>query len=521
MNANAESTRAAAKPSARPTTAQTSVLTPTQQSVYDRLEEALSVAPIVGLVGWNGSGRTTMVELLVAARGGRIIEAGDIYEAVDKHDGGKWEEAVEALVIEALEYSDLVVVDDYTALGQISRKSSNRGRFFSNIVARRLCDAAVYLNKKLVFVGPPPQAWETAQDFFGDRAAIVTVGTFDFKDYAALAANLLGADRTTGIDFRILHRYASMLNGYQFRLACQLLAHEKAPTTDKFIECLETYVLSSNTRIDEVEALSFSSLPGSEEIVEALETNIVLPFENRKLAQELGLKPKRGVLLFGPPGTGKTSIGRALAHRMKGKFFLIDGTFISEPPAAFFLKIQNVVNEAKESSPSVLFIDDADVLFKIEHIAGLVRYLLSLLDGLESETASNVCVMMTAMDVKKIPEALLRSGRVELWLETKAPDEATRSRILERWMGDELPGYQSIDYAPLARATEGFTPADLRRIAGDAKSLYAADLVAKRELATAKEYLARAVEDIITDRNNMATMLNDLSLRVGNKFVGV
>ncbi len=84
-----------------------------------------------------------------------------------------------------------------------------------------------------------------------------------------------------------------------------------------------------------------------------------------------------------------------------------------------------------------------------------------------------------------------------------------------------MPGYQSIDYAPLARATEGFTPADLRRIAGDAKSLYAADLVAKRELATAKEYLARAVEDIITDRNNMATMLNDLSLRVGNKFVGV
>src|SRR5262249_40171763 len=161
-------------------------------------------------------------------------------------------------------------------------------------------------------------------------------------------------------------------------------------------------------------------------IVEALETNIVLPFENRKLAMELGLKPKRGVLLYGPPGTGKTSIGRALAHRMKGKFFLIDGSFISEPPNMFFEKFQAVVREAEENSPSVLFIDDADVLFRIDHVAGLVRYLLSLLDGLESETARNVCVMMTAMDVKKIPDALLRSGRVELWLETRQPSEETR-----------------------------------------------------------------------------------------------
>ncbi|MEJ1964529.1 MAG: ATP-binding protein [Gammaproteobacteria bacterium] len=521
MNANVEPIRAAARSSARPATAQKIVLTPTQLGVYERLEEALSVSPIVGLVGPAGCGRTTIVELLVADRGARMLDMKDVFEAAEKHEGGKWEEAVESLVMEAFEYADLVVFDDYTNLGQISRRSGNRMQFFLTTVARRLFAAAVEKGKSFLLVGPSPQSWESATDFFSDQAAIVTVKTFDFKDYAAFATNLLGADRVSGVDFKLVYRYASMLNCYQLRLACQLLAHEKALTGDRFIECLETYVLSSNTRIEEVEPLSFSSLPGAEEIVEALETNIVLPFENRKLAQELGLKPKRGVLLYGPPGTGKTSIGRALAHRMKGKFFLIDGSFISEPPHQFFGKIQAVVAEAKENSPSVLFIDDADVLFKIEHIAGLVRYLLSLLDGLESETASNVCVMMTAMDVKKIPEALLRSGRVELWLETKPPSEATRGRILERWMGKELPGHEAIDYAALAKMTGGFTPADLRRIAGDAKALYAADIVAKQPLLTATDYVSRAVGEIIADRNNMAAVLNDMTLRVGKRSVGV
>ncbi|MEJ0037952.1 MAG: ATP-binding protein [Gammaproteobacteria bacterium] len=497
------------------------VLTPTQHALYERLEEALTVSPVVALIGPSGFGRTTIAQLLVNARGGRMIEAGELYEAIKPHPHSKWEEAVESLIMNAFDYVDLVVIDNYASLIDVSRLTGERRHFFTLLVARRLRAAAMRMRKNLVLVGLPPESWESPNDVFGDQAAVVTAGSFDYKDYAALAASMLGAERAAGIDFKIVFRYASMLHGHQFRLACGLLAKEKAPTADDFIDRLENYVISSNTRVDEVEALSFESLPGAEEIVEALETNIVLPFENRKLAQELGLKPKRGVLLFGPPGTGKTSIGRALAHRMKGKFFLIDGTFITEPPGAFFKKVQAVVQEAKRNSPCVLFIDDADVLFKIEHIAGLVRYLLSLLDGLESETASNVCVMMTAMDAKKIPEALLRSGRVELWLETKPPNEETRGRILKRWMGTEIPGHEAIDYAALAKMTNGFTPADLRRIAGDAKTLYAADIVAKQPVSNASDYLTRAANDTIADRNTMATVLNDLTLRLGNRTVGV
>jgi transitional endoplasmic reticulum ATPase len=321
------------------------------------------------------------------------------------------------------------------------------------------------------------------------------------------------------IDFGLVFRYAAHLQGYQLRLAFSLLADTPEVTAEDVIACLDEYVMSSNTRVSEVENVSFAQLPGHEPILEALEASIVLPMENRVLAQKLGLKPKRGVLLFGPPGTGKTSIGRALAYRMKGKFFLIDGSFISEPPGTFFGRFQRVVAEAKENSPSVLFIDDADVLFKVEHIAGLSRYLLSLLDGLESETANNVCVMMTAMNVASIPEALLRSGRVELWLETKVPDEPTRARILARWLGSELPDASQVDFAALASITEGFTPADLRRLVGDAKAIYASDVVRDQKLRTAADYLQRAVDEIVATRNRMADSLGDQRLRLkGGKY---
>lgn len=489
-------------------------LAPVQAAALTRMNRVLEVSPIVALMGSSGSGKTTLLQHLVA-RGGVRISMNEIVAQATKHDASAWEEAVREVILSALSQSDIVLMDDHNALSTVGNRSGAHGAYLNHIVMRHVYEQVTGQGKHLVLVGRPPQSWESAADIYGDMTATVQIEAFGAEDYLAIASNLLGADRVANIDFRLLYRYAGMLNGHQLRTTFALLADTPDLDADKVIDCLEEFVVSSNTRVQEVEALSFSQLPGAEHIIDALETNIVLPLENRVLAQKMGLKPKRGVLLYGPPGTGKTSIGRALAHRMKGKFFLIDGSFISEPPNAFFQKVQKVVEEAKENSPSVLFIDDADVLFKIEHIAGLARYLLSLLDGLESETASNVCVMMTAMDVKKIPDALLRSGRVELWLETMSPDEATRGRILQRWMGSDLPEYEKIDYAALASATEGFTPADLRRIAADAKSLYAADLVRNREAQAANDYLQRAVHNVVSVRARMAEALGDANLLVG------
>src|SRR5262249_25082786 len=148
------------------------------------------------------------------------------------------------------------------------------------------------------------------------------------------------------------------------------------------------------------------SLKGLDDVIEALEANMIIPLENDALSAELGIRPKRGVLLAGPPGTGKTTVGRALAHRLRSKFFLIDGTFISGT-RDFYSQVQRVFEAAKQNAPAIIFIDDSDVIFENKDDFGLYRYLLTMLDGLESESNKRISIMMTTMDVAAVPPALV------------------------------------------------------------------------------------------------------------------
>jgi len=498
------------------TAADSPPLSPSQSAVYERLTRLLQASPAISVLGVPGSGRSMLLKKIARDHGGRYLAAKDFLEAAAVRAPLAWEDAFASTVAQAFSVTNLVVVDDFDFLVPVTQRNFVRFNYL-RLVAKQVLDLALAVagRRLIVSAAPPPEGgYPEPFDVFRDRVPTVIVPEFTVADYTAILSSLLGADKVAALDMRLVHRFASRLQGYQLRLAAELSAAEPVLSTERFIAVLNRDILQSNTRTAEVEEITFDMLPGAEHMIEALETNIVLPLENRQLAQELGLKPKRGVLLYGPPGTGKTTIGRALAHRMRGKFFLIDGSFISEPPSAFFEKVKAVVKDAKENSPSVLFIDDADVLFKIDHISGLVRYLLSLLDGLESETARNVCVMMTAMNAKLIPDAMLRSGRVELWLETRLPNAEVRAKILARYIGTEMPESEAVNYETLGVATEGFTPADLRRIAGDAKSLYAYDLSRGKPAGKATEYLQTAVDNIIADRDRMADTIGDDSVRI-------
>ena len=135
---------------------------------------------------------------------------------------------------------------------------------------------------------------------------------------------------------------------------------------------------------------------------------------------------------------------------------------------------------------------------------GLYRYLLTMLDGLESESAGRVCVMMTAMDVGNLPPALVRSGRIELWLETRYPDAAARRAIL----GDRIAALPAplsdVLLDPLVESTDELSGADLKRVVEDAKVLFAYDRARGVSVRPPLDYFVEATSTVRANRERYA-----------------
>jgi ATP-dependent 26S proteasome regulatory subunit len=144
------------------------------------------------------------------------------------------------------------------------------------------------------------------------------------------------------------------------------------------------------------------------------------------------------------------------------------------------------------------------VIFETREEHGLYRYLLTMLDGLESASAGRVCVIMTAMNVGSLPAAIVRSGRVELWLETRLPDAAARASILSDLLADVPAPFDTADIQAIAIAARGLTGADLKAVIEDGKLLFAHDLALGSPLRPVEEYFREAIDTVRANQTSYA-----------------
>jgi SpoVK/Ycf46/Vps4 family AAA+-type ATPase len=474
-------------------------LCPAQQRTFDQLLQVLPLFPILCVAGHAGAGKSTLLRSLHQQTGGEWISMRELLHAFRGRHPLALEDALHDLVEAALKTHETIYLDDFSLFTNVVQGACyTYPRAHLIEMALQSITCLVEQARKKLIVGSafiPPSLQK--------KGYATSIPPFKQEDYAFFCHTYLGPEQANRLDYKKVYRFARNLSAYELKAVGILLRNDPHLTTERFVDTLRSFGLTSNVHLGEVQQVTLADLKGVDNVIKSLEANVVVPLEQIELAEELHLKPKRGVLLVGPPGTGKTTVGRALAHRLKSKFFLIDGTCISGTNQ-FYNRIHEVFQEAKHNAPAIIFVDDSDAIFESGEELGLYRYLLTMLDGLESESAGQVCVMMTAMDVGHLPPALIRSGRIELWLEMRLPDEAARHAILQQLITALGPPFDAIGIDRLVSATAGFTGADLKRLLEDGKNLYAYDRANGVPLRPVTEYFATAVATVQENKQKYA-----------------
>ncbi len=217
---------------------------------------------------------------------------------------------------------------------------------------------------------------------------------------------------------------------------------------------------------------NYDDVGGMGDTIRQLREMVELPLRYPELFTRLGVDPPKGVLLHGPPGTGKTRLAKAVANESDASFFTINGPEImGSAYGESERRLREVFEEAAKAAPSIVFIDEIDSIAPErsgspgEAEKRLVAQLLTLMDGLN--TKSNIVVIAATNRPDAIDEALRRPGRFDREIVVGVPDESGRREILGIHTRG-MPLAEGVHLDELARTTHGFVGADLGALAREA-----------------------------------------------------
>ncbi|ANU06533.1 CDC48 family AAA ATPase [Paraurantiacibacter namhicola] len=256
--------------------------------------------------------------------------------------------------------------------------------------------------------------------------------------------------------------------------------------------------------------INYDDVGGMEDTIKQLREMVELPLRYPELFTRLGVDPPKGVLLHGPPGTGKTRLAQAVATESDAEFFTINGPEIMGSAYGESEKrLREVFEEAERASPSIVFIDEVDSIApKRQNVQGeaekrLVAQLLTLMDGLQAR--ANVVVIAATNRPDAVDEALRRPGRFDREIVIGVPDESGRREILSIHTRG-MPLGEGVDLKELARSTHGFVGADLAALAREA-AIEAVRRIMPRLDLDAREIPAEVLEDLCVEKEDFREAL--------------
>lgn len=246
----------------------------------------------------------------------------------------------------------------------------------------------------------------------------------------------------------------------------------------------------------EIPNVKWDDVGGLENVKQKLKEAVEWPLKNSEAFKRMGIKPPKGILLFGAPGTGKTLLAKAVATESEANFISVKGPeLISKWVGESEKALREIFKKAKQASPSIVFLDELDAVAPTRgwgagdsHVTErMVNQLLTSMDGMEA--LENVVVIAATNRPDILDRALLRAGRFDRLILIPVPDKEARLKILEvHTKGMPL---KDVSLEELAEKTDGYVGADIESLCREAA------LISLREDMDAKTVTKKHFEEAI------------------------
>ena len=238
------------------------------------------------------------------------------------------------------------------------------------------------------------------------------------------------------------------------------------------IERQTQLTILSETSGDKKSGITYEQVGGLRSEIKVMREIVELPLRHPELFSRLGIEPHSGILLYGPPGCGKTLLAKVLSSESDANMFSINGPeimnkYYGETEA----RLRDIFKEAKENSPSIIFIDEIDAIApKREEAYGdvekrVVAQLLALMDGLTDR--GNVIVLGATNRPDSVDPALRRPGRFDREIEISVPNADGRLEVLQIHTRG-MPIADDVELKILASELHGYTGADMKSLCREA-----------------------------------------------------
>jgi transitional endoplasmic reticulum ATPase len=217
--------------------------------------------------------------------------------------------------------------------------------------------------------------------------------------------------------------------------------------------------------------IRFADIAGLEDVKQEIYLKMIYPFRHPELAQRYGIDVGGGLLLFGPPGTGKTMIAKAIACELDATMFVISpAQLMSKWVGEAEQNVRKLFDAAKAEDKSVIFMDEVEALVPKRRgqqstvMQRVVPQILQELEGFDRQPGRALLFLGATNEPWALDTAVIRPGRLDSKVYVPLPDAEARFKLFEIYLG-KRPLADDVDFAKLVELTDGYSGADIRAIA--------------------------------------------------------